>query len=153
MRFLTAADDEKAAELADSALPRRHQHDRYDRGAWPRSRAWQSRRREAAFSHFHDRFKNDPLVLDKWMGLQAMSPLPDTIARVRALMKHPAFSLKNPNRVRALIGAFAAGNPLRFHDLSGAGYRLVGEVVQRARCHQSADRGAHHRRLRDLAAL
>jgi aminopeptidase N len=50
--------------------------------------------------------------------------------RVRALMGHPVFSLKNPNRVRALIGAFAVGNPLRFHDRSGAGYRLVREVVQ-----------------------
>ena len=45
-------------------------------------------------------------------------------------MGHPVFSLKNPNRVRALIGAFAIGNPLRFHDRSGAGYRLVREVVQ-----------------------
>ena len=87
-------------------------------------------RREQAFAHFHDRFRDDPLVLDKWMGLQAMSPQPDTVDRVRALMGHPVFSLKNPNRVRALIGAFAIGNPLRFHDRSGAGYRLVREVVQ-----------------------
>jgi aminopeptidase N len=49
---------------------------------------------------------------------------------VRALMTHPAFSLQNPNRVRSLIGAFAVGNPLRFHDASGAGYKLVGEVVR-----------------------
>jgi aminopeptidase N len=69
-------------------------------------------------------------VLDKWMGLQAMSPQTDTVERVRTLMSHPVFSLKNPNRVRALIGAFAIGNPLRFHDRSGAGYRLVREVVQ-----------------------
>jgi aminopeptidase N len=68
-------------------------------------------------------------VLDKWMGMQAMSPRPDTVERVRALMDHPAFSLKNPNRVRALIGAFAMGNPLRFHDRSGAGYALVREAV------------------------
>ena len=59
-----------------------------------------------------------------------MSPQPDTVERVRTLMGHPVFSLKNPNRVRALIGAFAIGNPLRFHDRSGAGYRLVREVVQ-----------------------
>jgi aminopeptidase N len=69
-------------------------------------------------------------VLDKWMGLQAMSPQPDTVERVRSLMRHPVFSLKNPNRVRALVGAFAIGNPLRFHDRSGAGYRLLREVVQ-----------------------
>jgi aminopeptidase N len=59
-----------------------------------------------------------------------LSPLLDTITRVRALFKHPAFSLKIPNRVHSLIGAFAAGNPLRFHDISGAGYKLVGEVVR-----------------------
>jgi aminopeptidase N len=85
---------------------------------------------DEALRHFHDRFRNDPLVLDKWMSLQAMSPRADTIDRVRRLMKHPAFSLKVPNRVRALIGAFATGNPLRFHDKSGAGYRLLREVVQ-----------------------
>ncbi len=87
-------------------------------------------KREAAFGEFHERFRSDPLVLDKWMGLQAMSPLPDTIDRVRSLMNHPVFTMKNPNRVRALIGAFAVGNPLRFHDRSGAGYRLLREVVQ-----------------------
>jgi aminopeptidase N len=86
--------------------------------------------RDAAFGHFHDRFRNDPLVLDKWMGLQATSPQPDTVNRVRILMGHPVFSMKNPNRVRALVGAFALGNPLRFHDRSGAGYRLLREVVQ-----------------------
>jgi aminopeptidase N len=58
-----------------------------------------------------------------------MSPHPDTVNRVRALMKHPAFTLTNPNRVRSLMGAFAAGNPVRFHDRSGAGYRLVCETV------------------------
>ncbi len=90
----------------------------------------QTRGANSAFADFHDRFRDDPLVLDKWMGLQAMSPQPDTVDRVRTLMGHPVFSLKNPNRVRALIGAFAIGNPLRFHDRSGAGYRLVREVVQ-----------------------
>jgi aminopeptidase N len=64
------------------------------------------------------------------MGLQAMSPRRDTAERVRSLMSHKVFSMKNPNRVRALIGAFAMGNPLRFHDSTGAGYRLVREVVQ-----------------------
>ena len=85
--------------------------------------------RDAAFTHFHDRFRGDPLVLDKWMGLQAGSPLPETVTAVRALMKHPAFDIKNPNRVRALIGAFTV-NHLRFHAGDGAGYRLVGEVIR-----------------------
>ncbi|HKD47164.1 MAG TPA: aminopeptidase N C-terminal domain-containing protein, partial [Rhizomicrobium sp.] len=85
--------------------------------------------RERAFTHFHDRFRSDPLVLDKWMSLKAASPLPETAASVTSLMKHPAFDLKNPNRVRALIGAFSA-NHLRFHDKSGTGYRLIGQVIR-----------------------
>jgi aminopeptidase N len=85
--------------------------------------------RDAAFAHFYDRFRADPLVLDKWMGLQAGSPLPDTVAGVRALMKHPAFDIKNPNRVRSLVGAFA-GNHVRFHAADGEGYRLVGETIR-----------------------
>jgi aminopeptidase N len=86
-----------------------------------------SPRRDEAFAHFHDRFRADPLVLDKWMSLQASSPLPDTVERVRALMKDSHFDMKNPNRVRSLIGAFS-GNHLRFHAKDGAGYALVGEV-------------------------
>ena len=85
--------------------------------------------RDDAFTQFHDRFRGDPLVLDKWMGLQAGSTLPETPTSVAALMKHPAFDIKNPNRVRALIGAFAA-NHLRFHSASGEGYRLVGQVIR-----------------------
>jgi aminopeptidase N len=129
LRFLTAADDENAAELADTHYRSASNMTEMTAGLAALARM-DSPRREAAFAHFHDRFRNDPLVLDKWMGMQALSPRPDTVAQVRALMNHPVFSLKNPNRVRALIGAFAIGNPLRFHDRSGAGYRLVREVVQ-----------------------
>jgi aminopeptidase N len=68
-------------------------------------------------------------VLDKWMSLQAASPLPDTAERVRALTQHAAFDMKNPNRVRALVGAFS-GNQLRFHAGNGEGYALVGETIR-----------------------
>jgi len=68
-------------------------------------------------------------VLDKWMSLQASSPLAETVTSVRGLMKHPAFDIKNPNRVRALVGAFSV-NHLRFHNEDGSGYRLVGEVIR-----------------------
>ncbi len=68
-------------------------------------------------------------MLDKWLSLQAGSPLPDTVNGVRALMKHPAFDMKNPNRVRALVGAFA-GNHLRFHAADGSGYSLVAETIR-----------------------
>jgi aminopeptidase N len=129
LRFLTVADDDYAAELAEDHYRSATNMTEMTAGLGTLARTAGSRR-DKAFADFHDRFRDDPLVLDKWMGLQAMSPQPDTVERVRALMGHPVFSLKNPNRVRALIGAFAVGNPLRFHDRSGAGYRLVREVVQ-----------------------
>ncbi|HXI99787.1 MAG TPA: aminopeptidase N [Micropepsaceae bacterium] len=130
LRFLTAADDARAAEIADSHYRAATNMTEMTAGLAALARM-KDPRRDAAFAHFHDRFRSDPLVLDKWMGLQAMSPQPDTVERVRGLMTHPAFSMKNPNRVRALVGAFAIGNPLRFHDRTGAGYRLLREVVQK----------------------
>ena len=78
--------------------------------------------RQAALDDFYQRFEGDALVLDKWLGLQAMSALPDTLARVEALMRHPTFSLRNPNKVRALIGSFTSANPLRYHAADGSGY-------------------------------
>ena len=67
--------------------------------------------------------------MDKWFSVQAASPGADTLQRVRDLMRHAAFTLENPNRVRSLIGVYAAANPLQFHRADGEGYRLLGEVV------------------------
>jgi aminopeptidase N len=128
LRYLTAADDEAAATLADAHYRSAINMTDSIAGLAALTRM-NSPRREAAFAHFHDRFKNDPLVLDKWMALQAGSCLPGTVDHVRALMKNPAFDIKNPNRVRSLVGAFAA-NHLRFHAGDGAGYRLVGETLR-----------------------
>jgi aminopeptidase N len=86
--------------------------------------------RARVLDDFEQRWRRDPLVMDKWFAVQAMSSQPETLARVRALMAHPAFSIGNPNRVRALIGTFANGNPLRFHAGDGSGYRFVGEQVK-----------------------
>jgi aminopeptidase N len=128
LRFLTAADDEPAATLADAHY--RGASNMTDMiaalGALSRMN---SAKRDAAFAHFHDRFRQNALVLDKWLALQASSPLPGTVAGVRALTQHPAFDMKNPNRVRSLIGAFS-GNHLRFHGADGAGYALVAETIR-----------------------
>jgi aminopeptidase N len=70
-------------------------------------------------------------VVDKWLSLQATSRLPDTLRQVEGLLAHPAFDLRNPNRVRALIGAFAQGNPVRFHAAAGEGYAFLAEQVLR----------------------
>jgi aminopeptidase N len=78
---------------------------------------------------FERRFADDPLVMDKWFAVQARVAAPETVDRVRELMDHEAFSLNNPNKVRALIGAFGMFNPVAFHRPDGAGYELVGGVV------------------------
>jgi aminopeptidase N len=85
--------------------------------------------REEAFAQFYARFPGDQLVIDKWFALQATIPEPATTERVIKLMSHPEFSLSNPNRVRSLIGAFANGNPTRFHALDGSGYDLLTRIV------------------------
>ena len=85
--------------------------------------------RERALADFYQRYANDALVVDKWFSLQAASPRPDTLDRVRELTKHAAFSMTNPNRVRALIGAFAQGNPTQFNRADGAGYDFVAGAI------------------------
>jgi aminopeptidase N len=128
LRYLTAEDTDTSAQTADAHYRSATNMTDMIAGLAALSRMdWPER--ETAFAHFHNRFASDPLVLDKWMGLQASSPLATTIAEVRALMNHPAFDIKNPNRVRALIGAFSA-NHLRFNDEGGEGYALVGEVIR-----------------------
>ncbi len=86
-------------------------------------------RRKEAFAHFHARFRSDPLVLDKWFTIQATSSWPDALARVQALARHEDFNLGNPNRVRALVGAFSSANAVRFHDASGGGYAFLADAV------------------------
>jgi aminopeptidase N len=85
--------------------------------------------RATALARFYELWSQDDLVIDKWFALQARSSLPQTPDRVRELTRHPAFERKNPNRVRALVGTFAQANQLRFHDASGAGYRLLADEV------------------------
>uniref|UniRef100_UPI003517248F aminopeptidase N C-terminal domain-containing protein n=1 Tax=Aurantimonas coralicida TaxID=182270 RepID=UPI003517248F len=82
---------------------------------------------QAALDDFYRRFETDELVLDKWFALQATVPRPETLETVIALTGHAKFSMRNPNRVRAVIGTFAAGNQLAFHRPDGAGYRWVAE--------------------------
>jgi aminopeptidase N len=85
--------------------------------------------RQEALASFYEKWKDDPLVMDKWLSIQAMSRLLNTLETVKALTRHPAFTIKNPNKVRALIGAFAQGNHARFHDPSGAGYEFLADHV------------------------
>ncbi|CAO3433920.1 aminopeptidase N [Azospirillum doebereinerae] len=91
----------------------------------------QAPERDAVLAGFYERWKDDALVVDKWFGVQAMSSRPDALARVTELLGHPAFEIRNPNKVYALIGGFANGNPVRFHDAGGAGYKFLADQVLR----------------------
>jgi aminopeptidase N len=84
--------------------------------------------REAALDRFFNEFSQEALVIDKWFSLQAMARTTDVDA-IRALMHHPAFTLKNPNRARSLIFSFCNGNPARFHAVDGSGYMYWAEQV------------------------
>ncbi|TWJ19774.1 aminopeptidase N [Geobacter argillaceus] len=81
--------------------------------------------RELLLAEFYDRWQADRQVVDKWFSLQATAILPDTLPRLTTLLNHPAFELHNPNRFRALVGAFSQGNQVRFHAPDGAGYRFL----------------------------
>jgi aminopeptidase N len=85
--------------------------------------------REPALDDFYKRYAEDPLIIDKWFALQATIPEPETLDRVKALTTHPAFSFSNPNRVRALIHAFAMANQKEFNRADGAGYEFTADAV------------------------
>ncbi len=84
---------------------------------------------DEALDGFYRRWSEEPLVLDKWFSVQATSPREDALARVCELMEHPDFSLRNPNRVRSLLGAFCSANQVRFHAADGSGYRFLADRV------------------------
>jgi len=85
--------------------------------------------RDELLAHFDDKWHQDGLVMDKWFMLQATSPASDTLENIRKLLNHRSFSLSNPNRTRALIGAFALNNPAVFHAKDGSGYQFMTEML------------------------
>jgi aminopeptidase N len=85
--------------------------------------------RVAALEAFRERYRGNPLVLDKWLSLEAMTPAPETLDRVKALRDDPAFTMANPNRVRSLFGAFATGNQTQFNRPDGAGYDFFADFI------------------------
>ena len=85
----------------------------------------------AVLDRFYDRYHEDPLMIDKWLRVQALSTAKDTLSRVQKLLEHPAFNIKNPNRTRSLLVNFSRFNPVRFHDISGEGYELLANQIIR----------------------
>jgi aminopeptidase N len=84
---------------------------------------------QSAIAGFEQRFRNNPLVIDKWFTIQATIPGADTLDRIKSLMQGPHFAPNNPNRLRALIGSFAMANPTAFNRADGAGYRFLAEQI------------------------
>ena len=84
---------------------------------------------EHALRAFYEQWQHDKQVVDKWLAVQAQSSLPDTLIKVKGLMKHPAFSIKNPNNVRSLIGQFCRNNPVNFHAIDGSGYQFLADQI------------------------
>jgi aminopeptidase N len=127
LNFLMAAGAENAPALA------RRQYDEADnmtdrQGALGALASSDSPERHGALAAFYERYRADSLVLDKWFTVQALSTRDDTLDSVESLARHPDFTLSNPNRMRSLVGAFAA-NQRAFHDLSGRGYRFLADMI------------------------
>lgn len=81
------------------------------------------------FADFYEKWKSDPLVVDKWFSVQAISSRPTALEDVTKLLSHPAFTMLNPNRVRSLIAAFVSGNPVHFHEKTGKGYQFLFKAI------------------------
>jgi aminopeptidase N len=125
--LLAAADPERAAQLAKA------QYDQADnmtdrQAALGVLASLDVPQRQVALDDFYDRYQGDSLVIDKWFGLQASASRSDTLDTVEALRGHRDFTLKNPNRLRALAGSFAA-NPWVFHSGAGRGYRMLADFI------------------------
>jgi aminopeptidase N len=84
---------------------------------------------KVALDDFYATWEKDNVVIDTWFAAQAQSPLAGTLSRVKALTKHPLFSLTAPNKVRALVGTFASANPVQFNRPDGAGYAFLADQV------------------------
>ena len=85
--------------------------------------------RSIALQDLYDQFKNNHLVTNKWFAIQASAPIPGILTTVRQLLHHSSFDLKNPNKVRAVIGSFANLNPVNFHSVDGSGYAFLADQI------------------------
>jgi aminopeptidase N len=112
-----------------------------------------SAERDDLFARFEAKWRDEPLVLDKWFTLEALSSRADTLARVQALLAHPRFNARNPNRVRSLVGAFALRNFARFHAADGRGYAFAADQVLMLDATNPQSGGDRRFRVQPLEAL
>jgi aminopeptidase N len=126
--LLAAAPDDETIDLARRQLERRRNMTDVMAALTILSElVWSER--ETMLSEFYETWKSEAPVIDKWFAIQAVTFRPGTLEAVKALTRHPAFDLRNPSRVRSLVGAFAAGNPLHFHAADGSGYNFLADWV------------------------
>ena len=129
LAYLLAIEDEEGIELAREQFAADHNMTDVRHALTLLTHSSRDELSEPALRAFGEKWAHDPLVMDQWFAIQVTRPQPDALERVKFLMSHPAFSLKNPNKVRALIGTFAGQNRVNFHRLDGEGYRLLADVV------------------------
>ncbi|RAR62101.1 MULTISPECIES: aminopeptidase N [Halomonadaceae] len=128
LSYLVAIEDEEALELVQAQFNADHNMTDVRAALTLLTHSSRNDLADPALRAFGDKWAHDPLVMDQWFSIQVTRPQADALDRVKFLMKHPKFSLKNPNKVRALIGAFAS-NRVNFHRIDGAGYQLLSDVV------------------------
>jgi len=85
--------------------------------------------RESLIKAFYEKWQHETLVVEQWLSMQCVAMIPDNLPRVKALMEHPAFDIRNPNKVRCVIGAFCFNNAVGFHQLDGSGYEFLADQI------------------------
>lgn len=128
LSYLMAVEDAEAVSLCQAQFEAAHNMTDVRQALMLLVHSSQEALAGPALKAFGEKWAHDPLVMDQWFSVQVTKPQEDALERVKYLMQHPAFSLKNPNRVRALIGAFTQ-NRINFHRLDGQGYTLLADVV------------------------
>ncbi|MBB3142909.1 aminopeptidase N [Halomonas organivorans] len=128
LSYLVSIEDEEGVELARRQFEADHNMTDVRQALTLLVHSSRDDLADPALRAFGEKWAHDPLVMDQWFSIQVSRPQADALERVKFLMDHPAFSLTNPNKVRALIGAFAQ-NRINFHRLDGEGYKLLADVV------------------------
>ena len=129
LRYLGALDDDAAHALALAQYQRAQNMTDWI-AALAALRDSAEATRDRIYADFEAKWRDEPLVLDKWFALQAKSLRSDTLQTVRALIAHPRFNARNPNRVRSLVGTFALANFARFNAIDGSGYAFIADEVR-----------------------
>ncbi|SFC38873.1 aminopeptidase N [Marinospirillum celere] len=129
LSFLVVTDAAEALQLAEQQFQQADNMTDQQAALTCLAHAENNQPGDAALQAFARQWARDPLVMDTWFSIQVTRPHPDALDRVKALLEHPAFSMKNPNKVRAVLGAFAGQNRHNFHRRDGAGYQLLANAV------------------------